>query len=436
MLSFCFFYFLLFLAFKKIQFSKLALFKPVQKPKRKIVSTTMENLPHELVSNILSRLPARELVKSKLVCKTWYHLITDSHFTTNYYSFHNQLQNQEEHLLVIRRPYISSLKTTISLLSSTFNDPKKHVSSSVLNPPEQYNSEHKYWSEIIGPCNGIYLLQGNPNVLMNASLQQFKALPESHLTDSNGIYSLTDYASFGFDPKTNDYKVVVLKDLWLKETDERQKGYWTAELYSLNSNSWKKLDAKTLPLPIEICGSSSSSSSRVYTYVNNCCHWWSFVNDHESQGMKQDFVLSFDIVNEVFRKIKVPRICESSQETFVTLAPFEESSTIGFIVNPVRGNVKHFDVWVMRDYWDEDSWIKQYSVGSIELEIDRLMGFIGSNRFLWKCSDDELVLHEHGSQKSKDLKVKDYGKYDDSFRAVVYKESLVSLQRGEITLFN
>jgi F-box interacting protein len=427
MLSFCYFYFLLFLATNKIIYTKLALFLKIQRPKRDmVIRRSMDNLPQELVSNILSRLPSRELLKSKCVCKSWYHLITDPHFTTNYYSFHNKIHSHN--LLVIQRPFISSLKTSISLLSCTLNDPKNHVSSSLINPPKEYISDHKYWLEIIGPCNGIYVLQGNPNVMMNPSLGQFKTLPESHLIDSsNGIYSLTDYASFGFDPKTNDYKVIVLKDVWLKESDERQKGYWTSELYSLNSNSWKKLDSKALPLPIEICG----LSSRVYTYVNNCCHWWSFVNDENSLSTKQNFVLSFDMVNEVFRKIKVPRICESSNETFSTLVPFEESCTIGVII---RGNVKkHFDVWMMKDYWNEESWIKQYSIGPIELVIDhRFMRVIGSNSFLWKCSDDDgLVLHEHESQKTRGIKVNDdgIGKYDDSFRAVVYKESLVSLQR-------
>lgn len=92
----------------------------------------------------------------------------------------------------------------------------------------------------------------------------------------------------------------------------------TAELYSLNSNSWRKFDDETLPLPIEICG----SSSKVYTFVNHCCHWFGYVNN-DSEGTKENVVLSFDMVNEVFRKIKVPKIHESLEEGFITtLEPF------------------------------------------------------------------------------------------------------------------
>ncbi|TKY63146.1 F-box/kelch-repeat protein [Spatholobus suberectus] len=184
-------------------------------------------------------------------------------------------------------------------------------------------------------------------------------------------------------------------DLWLKETDERKLGYWTAELYSLNSNSWRKPDA-ALPLPIEIWGSSP-----VYTYVNNCCHWWCFVDE---SGRKDDVVLAFDMVSESFRKIKVPRIRYSSEEEFATLFPFDESATIGVIVYPVRGKEKSFDVWVMKDYWDEGSWVKQYTVEPIE-EIYKLVGFYGSNQYLWSSFNDGLVWYDYDpeSEQIKDL---------------------------------
>ncbi|XP_057437436.1 F-box protein CPR1-like [Lotus japonicus] len=376
----------------------------------------MEQLPLELVSNILSRLPAKDLMKCKSICKSWFDLITNPYFITNYYAFYNDLIRHHENLFVIRRPFLSSLKTCISLLSSNVNHPKKYASE-LLKPPSEYNSEYKYWTEIMGPCNGIYFLEGNPNVMMNPSLRQFKALPQSHLAiASQNTYSITEYGGFGFDPKTNDYKVVMIKDIWLQKTDERQIGYWTAELYSLNSNSWKKLDANSaLPLPFEIWG-----SSRVYTYVNNCCHWWGFIDDY---GVKENVVLAFDMVTEVFRKIKVPRVCASSEEAFKTLAPFNESSTIGVIVHPVIRDVKHYDVWVMKDHGDEGSWMKQYSVRHKEV-IYKVVGFYGSHHFVWNDDNEGLI---PSLQQIKDLRV--YGRCE-GLRATRYMESLISLHRG------
>ncbi|XP_057718936.1 F-box protein CPR1-like [Arachis stenosperma] len=372
-----------------------------------------DHLPQELVSNILSRLPAKELWRCKFVCKSWFHLINDPNFVTNYYVVYNNSNHNHSHLLLIQRPSLSSNKTFISVLSC--NNATGSVSSQTLNLPCEYNSDHKYWTEIMGPCNGIYFLEGNPNMMMNPSLGQFKALPESHFTTPIGTNSLSDYAGFGFDSKANDYKVVVIKDLWNRETDQRRLWCWTAELFSLNSNSWRKLDAP-LPSPIEI-----SASSRVYTYENNCCHWLGYVEDEF--GKRKDVVLSFDMVNEAFRKINVPRVCKSSIASFATLVPFEESASIGVVV---RGKEKRYDVWMMKDYWDEESWVKLYSVGHVEV-ISRLVGFYKSNQLLWKGNDERLVMYERDSQQVKDLHV--YVK-NDSLRAARYMETLVSLQRG------
>ncbi|CAK8541195.1 unnamed protein product [Lathyrus sativus] len=375
----------------------------------------MERLPPDLVSKILIKLPAIELSKCKCICKSWLDLISNPQFITNYYTIYNK--NQQEDLLVIRRPFLCGLKTYISHVSWNFNDPKKHVLSEIFNPPYEFSSEHKYWTEIMGPCNGIFFLEGNPNIMMNPCLREFMVLPQSRFTPPQGFYSFTEYYGFGFDYKSNDYKVVVLKDLWLKETDERQNGVWNVELYSLNLNSWRKIDAEDLPLPFEIWG-----SSRVFTFVRNCCHWWGFVDG----GNIGDFVLAFNMVDEMFRKIKVPRIeySSSSVECFKTLVPFDEHDTIGVVVYPVRGIDKCFDVWVMKDYWDEGSWIKVYSVGPVPV-IYKLVGFYGGNRFLWKDSNERLVLYESDKGNVRCLEV--YGKYD-SIRGVRYMESLVSLR--------
>ncbi|RYR05043.1 hypothetical protein Ahy_B06g084872 [Arachis hypogaea] len=110
----------------------------------------------------------------------------------------------------------------------------------------------------------------------------------------------------------------------------------------------------------------SKNQSRIYTYENNYCHLL------DKFGKRKDVVLSFDIVNEAFfRKINVPKICESSIASFATLVLFEESASIVVVV---RGKEKCYDVWMMKDYWDEESWMKLYNVGHVEV-ISRIVGF-------------------------------------------------------------
>src|ERR1044072_3390766 len=111
MLSYYIFFFLFCLLIpnkiKKILCSKSAFFavRRSQRDQMGMITRTMERLPPELLSNILSRLPARHLLKCKLVCKSWFDLIADPLFISKYYFDYNNLfrsQTQHDHLLVIR----------------------------------------------------------------------------------------------------------------------------------------------------------------------------------------------------------------------------------------------------------------------------------------------------------------------------------------------
>ncbi|XP_058741156.1 F-box protein At5g49610-like [Vicia villosa] len=394
------------------------------------LSNILSRLPQDILCNILSRLPARELLKCKFVSESWFNLITDPYFINKYYVFYNNLiysQNQKEHLWVIRTLFNNSgVKIDFPLMFWNLDDPKKHVSSSPLNLPHVNNRDKTCWGEILGSCNGLYFIQGFPNnLIINPSLKQCHVLPlrQYSITCSKETYLESEFAGFGFDHKTNDYKVVLLQDVWLKKANgEREKGYWIALLYSLNSHSWRKFNAEDLPLPFEI----SHESSAVYTFMNSCCHWWGYV-DKDGGGIEK-FVLAFNMVDETFRKIKVPKIEYScfSGECYKTLAPFNESNTIGVIVYPIRGIGvdKCFDVWVMKNYCDEESWIKLYSAGPVPMD-SKFVGFYGINGFLWKDNDGRLVLYDSENDKMMDLQV--YGKPE--IRVVRYMESIVSLRR-------
>lgn len=75
----------------------------------------------------------------------------------------------------------------------------------------------------------------------------------------------------------------------------------SVELYSLSSNSWTNFGAHTIPFPFGTC-----DGTLIFPYVNNCCHWFGFVyksNDDETENV----VLSFDMANERFEKIKAPK---------------------------------------------------------------------------------------------------------------------------------
>ncbi|XP_058741154.1 F-box/kelch-repeat protein At3g06240-like [Vicia villosa] len=345
-------------------------------------------------------------------------------------------QKQHQRFWSIRRLfYYSGAQIQFPLMFWIFDEPENHVLTSPLNLPSIYIPDKSFCNEIFGPCNGLYYLQGFPNsILINPSLKQCIILssPErafllSKKKKKERAFLYSEFAGFGFDHKTNDYKVVLLQDVWLKKANgEQEKGYWIALLYSFNSDSWREFNAEDLPLPFEV----SRESSAVYTFMNSCFHWWSYVD--KVGGGIEDFVLAFNMVDETFRKIKVPKIEYScfSGECSKTLTPFVESDTIGVIVYPITGIGidKCFDVWMMRNYCDEESWIKLYSAGPVPMD-SKFVGFYGINGFLWKDNDDgRLVLYDSENDKTMDLQVYEN---DDSIRVVRYMESIVSLPKFE-----
>ncbi|XLR28201.1 hypothetical protein HN51_041527 [Arachis hypogaea] len=105
MLSLCILFILLLLLMPltSIANNKIHISSKLRLPEKLSIT---HHLPQELVSSILSRLPAKELWRCKFVCKSWFHLINDPNFVTNYYVVYNN----------------SKLATITILISSLFKD--------------------------------------------------------------------------------------------------------------------------------------------------------------------------------------------------------------------------------------------------------------------------------------------------------------------------
>ena len=129
---------------------------------------------------------------------------------------------------------------------------------------------------------------------MSSSLKEFKVVPvpqHSIIFQLPPVESPRTALEFGFDPKTNDYKVVLFRS-WFERGIQR---YQTAaELFSLNTNSWKKLNDVPC-LEISLWRSSTISAP----YVNENFHWL---------AKEDECIVAFDMVSEVFRKFKLPKL--------------------------------------------------------------------------------------------------------------------------------
>ena len=156
---------------------------------------------------------------------------------------------------------------------------------------------------VFRPCFFCYAINGiicvfsawdHKNVaLWNPNTREIKDIPPGLVECLPNIYNTFCLYGFGYDHDRDDYKVIrhvgychVLNPYRRKEDlDMLPNSFW--EIYSLRNNSWRKIIVdKSIP-HFHCLGSK--------VYLNGLCHWLVVSDDH-----KTTFVMSFNLINEVF----------------------------------------------------------------------------------------------------------------------------------------
>ncbi|XP_026399550.1 F-box protein At2g23160-like [Papaver somniferum] len=203
----------------------------------------------DLISNILTRLPAETVLDCKLVSKSWNKVISHQSFSQSH--LNRCLNNLDSagasdgkftFLFVNNNPlyaYRQFHYLEYAENSSSEEQPFHRITRMKLNP-----APFKHYS-VTGCCNGLVCLNGcydndgenyEPVYICNPITRECVFLPEFERTDDRGERLLT---GFGYVSKTNEYKVVRMYEL-LKEPDSVH-----VEVYTLGSGKgWRNLGKK------------------------------------------------------------------------------------------------------------------------------------------------------------------------------------------------
>nr|XP_023901284.1 F-box protein At3g07870-like isoform X2 [Quercus suber] len=234
-------------------------------------------------------------------------------------------------------------------------------------------------------------------------------------------HGLVGYRSaLGFDPRTNDYKVVrIVSRCGTKRTEEAK--IPVVEIYSLNEGSWRITRAgKSFPPGFSFVDRESSTS------LNGAVHF--VVKDRDNKSCP--LVLSFDLGDEVFRIIPVPNGAFGTSD-------YVRTSVIGGSLSLLchdtyRHRVNNCcSIWVMKEYGVVDSWTKQFTVN---FNGGLLLGLQKNGNML---VETKLLLHWMVSSydpKSKQVKNLGICGMPLSFRVNNYMENLVLLDKPNDTV--
>ncbi|XP_050384218.1 F-box/kelch-repeat protein At3g06240-like [Argentina anserina] len=404
-------------------------------------------LSEDFVEQLLSRLPPKSLMRFKCVCILWCNLIKGPNFVAKHLS--NSMGASSMPVLFKRPVFIGKNKKIIDEKEECLNDDdnvETRLSSldlydendvddvllsivvEDLNLPLPASLKLKHSSDlrIAGHCDGIICLKlfiGNV-ILWNPVMKEFKLLPKSCRLLPNDDYELLEYRlrsysehlGFGYDSNGKDYKVVrfVIYD---------KEGYWFgAEVYTMNSNSWRDIKTTYNEMTTHVLQSSDLS-----IYLNGICYW--DVSGLHHLEYYEGFILSFNMVNELFNEISFPNLRDGCR--VATLAVWKEFIAL-FTYQDGIGIPQSNDMWVMMDNPGDakGSWTKHLTIGPVECDGFPLL-FCNSNHLFMVNGGGQIVVYDTGARILKYLPIHFMGDVIYN-QALAYENSIVSIKGGNV----
>ncbi|KAH0651180.1 hypothetical protein KY285_031293 [Solanum tuberosum] len=298
-------------------------------------------LPQELLLDIFTKLPVKSILRCRSVCKSWYSLLTSPSFT-----FTHLNRKRDDHMLI--RNYAKNTRR-IDMYPLFGNNAR-------LDPDDFLDFLFRRGSvSIVGSFNGILCLADTDTdtdtlthlYFCNLSIRKSVKLPEPvYLCNDRNTFGYT--LGFGFDPVTNDYKVVRVV---------HTKGHSVsphADLYKLSTGVWEDIT--------HVLGPYIFIAIAPQVYVNGACHW--ITTKLEFTPARRDWrvIVVFNMHDETFSDMILPsNLINESQTHFdeVFLFVLEESLCLVDNNYDKREPIK---IWMMKEYGAPDSWEKQFSI--------------------------------------------------------------------------
>ncbi|KAI8539648.1 hypothetical protein RHMOL_Rhmol09G0199100 [Rhododendron molle] len=384
-------------------------------------------LPEEVFVEILSRLPAKSLLRFKSVCKTWFALIQNHHFIDLHYHHRNRITRKNDSILVVRSIptadpqqqhssiYDENNEVVLSLYSSETPTTTTSSTNPVRLPSDLFGPGLTLHGVVqaFGPCKGIVCLTDNVNVVLcNPATREFKAVPVPPFSYPRGLKSLTEGIGFGYDSQDDNYKVVKIIELFNDDEDVYVYDSQRVQVFDSSSDSWRHVDA-SVPLCV-------THFPCFEMFFNGAFHFYGCPDDHDPVT---ESILAFDIHQEVFRQIPFPVVCSLAEEqTYYSLSVLHDS--LALIVYEPEPIERQFDIWVMPEYGVKESWTHVYSIGPLA-GIHGPLTFWKDDELLMESSTGQLVSCNLNTQEIKELQV--HG-IPSSLQVVLYTESLLSIK--------
>ena len=328
--------------------------------------------------------------------KSWCDLMSGRKFITKHL-LHNQTtsnKNMNVGFLLLRRE-----KTSHNYVFSNLPYETLEISSTQAVPSSYFGTNKTDKFDIVGSSNDLVCLRvhGSLNIILwNPATKETKVVPQSQISYPEGKAFPQDLG-FGFDIKSNDYKVVMI----LENYDHpelpfnERKRFSVAEVYCLSTNSWRKVHAC---VPDNILRFNISHR----TYTKGMLSWWA----HHSGGKCNQCIISFDMSNELFLTTTLPdnRAIGYQHYGIRWFFVLNESVSLVIFIEDIELSESFFHIWSLLEFGDRESWTKLFTIGPL-MGIEKPLGFFKNDSMFLENNEGQLLLYNLSTQEMTNLQI-------------------------------
>ncbi|KAL8120900.1 F-box protein At3g07870-like [Apium graveolens] len=307
----------------------------------------MENLPVEISQNIFARLPVSSLVQSSNVSRTWSHL------------------SYEVSLLNLHLSRIG--KKNPSLIFHSLNPARNQLQFVELASPLCENELigkikipfHTTMPEkihILNSCNGLLCISNefckDPYYIYNPFTKKYTKLSESRQFEKQIVE-----VGFGLDLIANEYKLV--KMVYYDNSHTRGFPYYRhseVQICNVINNTWRSIGR--IPRHFKRPSMEHFSSPQDIFCLNGRLYW--LMGSGEQNGVTDTDciprIVSFDLSSEQFYEVPKPACGGLNRPNYLLLVRG------GCLSAAVYINEGKVEIWVMKEYNVQESWIKEFVI--------------------------------------------------------------------------
>lgn len=295
------------------------------------------------------------------------------------------------------------------------------------------------YPRIVESCNGIICIDISPCqacgfVLWNISTRQFRGLPRARINDAHKPIWMVA-TGFGYSRETNDFKLVRAVNF---QCNVDESPLVSAEVYSWRTGSWKLLDERMIE---ERIGSCVIPGGQQAVTVDGSMHW---VANGVGNLANRKYIVSFDMVNEEFRRIQILDRLPSA--ICAKVVGFKESLAVALYpaksVYPGYGTpLNRMELWTLdKDYTsynDSNCWTKLHMIELHSSGLSIPIGVHNDSQLLVKRVDPQCVSLSLFDPDNKTIKTLPICSSDYTCEFYSYVESLVPVANaGDVEVEN